>query len=167
MVKSGRGLFSKVFLVSIGVILLNFGFLFFRSFKLNKLQGGITANIVKSSLIDSINLSISSKIFLGIQLGLIMGILVYTFIYERKMKRKEKEFIGLHIEKAGPNETDLDVLYEVLKNKKIIGLSAIAKSFKINKEVAMEWCKILESGDLAVIDYPGFGEPAIKIKKVE
>lgn len=164
MVKSGRGLFSKSVIVSFGVILLNFGVLFFRSFKSNNPQGGITANIVKSALIDSINLSISSKIFLGIQLILIMGILVYTFIYERKMKKRENELIGFHIEKAGPNETDLDVLYEILKNKKKIGLSAVAKSFKVNKEVAMEWCKILESGDLAIIDYPGFGEPTIKIK---
>ncbi|MFA5060870.1 MAG: hypothetical protein WC494_00965 [Candidatus Pacearchaeota archaeon] len=167
MVKGGRGLFSKAVIISIGVVLLNFGFLFFRSFNSISTQRSITANIIKSALVDSFNLSVSSKIFLIIQFGLIAGVLFYTFIYERKMKKMEKELISSHMEKAGPNETDLDVLYEVLKSKGKIGLSAIANSFRINKEVAMEWCKILELGDLAVIEYPGFGEPMIKIKKIE
>lgn len=165
MAKSGKGLFPKLLAVSVGVILLNFGVLFFRSFRTANISGRVTENVVRSALADSVKLSISSKIFLVVQLVLITGILVYTFVYERKMRKAEKDFMSSHMEKTGPNETDLDVLYEALKNKKKFSLSAIANSFKINREVAMEWCKILESGDLAVIEYPGFGEPVIKIKE--
>jgi hypothetical protein len=63
------------------------------------------------------------------------------------------------------NTTDLDVLYETLKKEKKISVSKIAKTFKIANDIAFEWCKILESGDLAEIVYPGFGEPLIKIKE--
>jgi len=31
----------------------------------------------------------------------------------------------------------------------------------------MEWSRILESGDLATIEYPGFGSPKVIIKKEE
>ena len=31
----------------------------------------------------------------------------------------------------------------------------------------MEWGKILESSNLAIIDYPGFGKPSLKISENE
>jgi hypothetical protein len=58
----------------------------------------------------------------------------------------------------GKSETDLDGLYSLLKEKKKLKLSAIAKIFKVSEETATDWAKILESGNLAAINYPRIGE---------
>jgi len=55
----------------------------------------------------------------------------------------------------------------IIKDKKVLKISTISKAFDIDKEKAMEWIKILESGDLCIIEYPTFGEPFIKIKEKE
>ena len=62
-------------------------------------------------------------------------------------------------------ETDLDKLYEVLKIVKTIRLSTIVKVFNVNKEVAMDWCKTLEIGNFASIEYPRFGEPQLVLEE--
>jgi hypothetical protein len=57
--------------------------------------------------------------------------------------------------------TDLDTLYAMLKKKKKIKISEIANYFGIDKEKVMDWCNILESGNLATLRYPKFGEPEL------
>jgi hypothetical protein len=160
MEKRGRGLFPKLVMISIGIIILNLGYLLYRNIS----SENFNENSIASSIMKIFNLSTSLKIIIIVQIFIIISALSYTFSYERKMKRLEKESIESDIKKASPSQTDLDVLYEILQKKKELGLSAISESFKIEKEIAMEWCKILESGDLATIDYPVFGEPITKIK---
>ena len=60
------------------------------------------------------------------------------------------------------SKTDLDTLYNILKDKKQLRTSSIAKLFKVNKETALNWCKILESGNLAVLDYSS-GDPVVRV----
>ena len=62
-------------------------------------------------------------------------------------------------------ETGLDKLYEVLKVVKSIRLSVIIKVFKVDKEIAMDWCKTLEIGNFASIEYPRFGEPQLVLEE--
>ncbi|MCK5450080.1 hypothetical protein KAI32_04385, partial [Candidatus Pacearchaeota archaeon] len=59
--------------------------------------------------------------------------------------------------------TDLDTLYEILKRKKEVDIEDIGKVFKVNPEIALEWSEILEDGDLAIIDYPRFGKPILRL----
>jgi len=63
------------------------------------------------------------------------------------------------------HETDLDLLYKLLKEKKEMRLAVVAGVFGISKGTAMEWCKVLESGNLALIKYPTVGDPKITLVK--
>ena len=80
----------------------------------------------------------------------------------KEMKDSEKilKIPSSKLKRSEP-ETDLDLLYKLLKENKSLRISAISKIFKVSKEVALEWCKILEEGDLAVIYYPTFGDPKV------
>jgi len=78
---------------------------------------------------------------------------------------KEVKIIIKHT-KSNP-ETDLDVLHRVLKEKKVLRLSVVAKLFKVNKNVTIEWFKILEEANLAEIRYPTVGEPKIVLIEKE
>ena len=66
-------------------------------------------------------------------------------------------------EKHSRANTDLDSLYEALKKEKRIKLSSIMKVFNISEELATEWCKILETGNLATLNYPRMGDAEIVI----
>lgn len=63
----------------------------------------------------------------------------------------------------GPGKTDLDVLYDLLKEEKRLSLSTIAKTFAVSNEVVESWCKILESGNLGEVHYPRLGEPELRL----
>jgi hypothetical protein len=160
MAKRGRTLFSRVFIISMCILFLNVILIFIRNFR----SGGValTGKSITSVISNAFSMSLFLKIALVVQVVFLVGILLYTLSYDKKLRTAESAIIMSRMRKSGPNETDLDVLYEALKKHGELSLSSIAISFKINKDVAMEWCKILESGDLAVIDYPGFGEPSIR-----
>lgn len=68
-------------------------------------------------------------------------------------------------ELKGRSKTDLDSLYNLLKEKKQLKISVISKIFEISEETAIEWAKIFESGNLAVINYPRMGEPELVLQK--
>ncbi len=102
-----------------------------------------------------------SKIILFVEWGLLFALLVFAFVRKRITSKRELE--SLHIRKnssksKGPS-TDLDSLYDILKDKKHLKLSTISKVYGIDKEVAMLWGKTLESGKLIRVDYPFFSEP--------
>ncbi len=109
-------------------------------------------------------------IFFITQWFFILLIIIFFYIkflrHKRKEKEQEKEVFTPKRKTKGA-ETDLDVFYEMLKNKKNMKLSLISESFKINSETALEWGKILENSNLAKIDYPAFSEPVIKIISTE
>ncbi|MCK4997649.1 hypothetical protein KAS08_05065 [Candidatus Pacearchaeota archaeon] len=61
------------------------------------------------------------------------------------------------------SRTDLDMLYRILISKKEINLGDIERLFEVNGEVALDWCKVLENADLALIDYPNFQKPVLRL----
>ncbi|MBI5804051.1 hypothetical protein HY450_02300 [Candidatus Pacearchaeota archaeon] len=106
-----------------------------------------------------------SGIFVVGEWVLLLIFFVFFFTKSRLSKRKEFEEIHMNRKKRMGTKTDIDVLYEMLKEKKRLRFSSIAKAFEIEESVVMEWGKTLESGGLALIDYPRFGEPYIVIKE--
>lgn len=102
-------------------------------------------------------------------LAIFWGVVVFLFFLfvlfiAKRIRRGKIEKINL-LSFKDKNKTDLDILYDLLKKRKRLKISTICKTFKIDKEVVHQWGKILESGDLANIDYPGIGEPAIVIQE--
>ena len=59
------------------------------------------------------------------------------------------------------SETDLDMLYKILKEKKVLRLDSVAQYFKVDSNTALEWFKILEETGLAELSYPIVGDPKL------
>lgn len=107
------------------------------------------------------------KVLYNLRIVLISLIpLTVLFIFIRLFVMVDKGEIGkIDIKKMrSRSKTDIDILYELIKEKKDIKVSTISKIFEIEKELAMDWAKILESSELVTIEYPGFGGPIIKLK---
>jgi len=131
--------------------------------------------IGKLSIFDKLEksyteMSTFSKVIIGVEWLLVITIAI-VILSKGKMELKRdltslKETHNLRIKhrKQKP-ETDLDILYDLLKEKKILRMSAIIKLFKINKETAMDWFRIMEEGDLADIKYPTVGEPELSLNE--
>ncbi len=56
-------------------------------------------------------------------------------------------------------ETEIDNLYNLLREQKSLKLATICTLFGVDKEVALSWGRTLEAGKLIRIDYPSFGDP--------
>lgn len=61
------------------------------------------------------------------------------------------------------SRTDLDMLYRLLLSKQEVSISDVERLFKIDGDIALEWCKILENANLATIDYPNFQKPVVRL----
>ncbi len=80
---------------------------------------------------------------------------------EYKKEQQEPKKPPLVHFKLGAYETGIDLLYRRIQQKGKITLEEVEKTFKVSKELAEEWAKILESHKLATIHYPAFSSPAL------
>ena len=119
-----------------------------------------------------ISLSTGSKLIIaGEWLAVIIIVIIILIKGKQKFSKEMKINKELTTQKSkikyhkSKPETDLDILYKILKEKKSLRMSAISEIFKINKDIAMNWCKILEEGNLATIHYPTVGSPKIIINE--
>ncbi len=161
-------LFPRVLLIALFIFFLNAGFFIYQNRETidfsNKSITGNAIHFINSENLQGI--SRTAKIFFISQWSIIILMLITAKVKDRTTKIDSKEVKEIHI-KDKKQKTDLDLLYNLLLKKTQIKVSVISKAFNIKKEIAMEWCKILESGDLAIIDYPMFGGPIIRINKKE
>lgn len=159
-----KPLFFKTFLLVLVILLANIGFLLYQYGGLNpSLSGFSVTNLEDSVLQTYTSIPKSSTIFLIVEWSFFILLLIGIFVRDKIVLSKDIKRLNLS-SKRKRYRTDLDVLYELLKEKKTIKISTIARAFKIDKDKAMEWAKILESGDLVTIEYPGFrGEPEVRI----
>lgn len=164
MLKEDSPLFPRMLLIAIAAFFLN---IINFAFKIKSLGPGLTG----FSVIDKVgemysSLPATSKSILFIQWGVLIILLLYAAFRDKGITRDKKELNSINLSQVSKqSETDLDVLYKLLKEKGKLRISTIAKVFKIDKELAMEWGKTMEEGKLAVIDYPRFSGPVIKLVK--
>lgn len=113
------------------------------------------------------SISLISKIIIALEWALLISSIIFVLIKNKIEIKKEIENTKLPKIKISKSEktTELDTLYELIKEKKHLRLSTIAKIFKVKKEVALNWARTLESGNLVKISYPKFGEPEININE--
>ena len=104
-------------------------------------------------------------IVVGIGAGSI-GFIV--FLYYRRQNQQKGKVVDeapkrtLDV-KPGQYETDIDLLYKILLQKKKMRLSEIMSDFGVNEKHAKEWVKILEQHGLAKVKYPAFGEAEVAV----
>lgn len=127
---------------------------------LGKISSEITINDTKINL---------QMLFLGFLWFLALIISLVSLKEYIKLLKVDKVSIAYYKvkEKHQKSNTDLDALYSILKEHKHLKIIDIAKTFKISKERAFEWAKILEESNLAMVEYPAFSEPLIEIKSEE
>ena len=187
VIKKRKPIFLKVLSIVLVIALINIGYFVYSNVYSSKTITGFSINEINKSLSDRYNsLSFPLKIFLIGQWVFLLFILFYAAFRDRGLNAIIDENIGSkenieiieeieNIENAeipaernlDKTKTDLDVLYEILKNKKQLSISTISRLFKIDKDTALEWCKILESGELVSVSYPAFSEPFVLINEKE
>lgn len=108
--------------------------------------------------------SVNQRIFILFQFFLLVLIIVVVLIIIKRLKPKHVLSKGGFGKKDNLRSgTDLDILYEMIKRDKEVSISDVGEAFNISPEVSLEWAKVLEDGDLAVIEYPRFGKPVLRL----
>jgi len=126
------------------------------------------------------NLSTTTKVILIVEWIIIFIIIIVILIKVKLNVSKEKKedknpknrdlvnMVNIVKKyKKSSSDTELDILYNILKEKKVLGLKTIIQMFRIDKVTALNWCKILEEGDLATLSYPAIGDPKIIVNETE
>ena len=124
-----------------------------------------SGNAIKDKIIGVYESSSVENKFLILFQFFVGIVAIALIIFVIKSIQKKRMFMKKDLEKynTGKSRTDLDVLYDILKDKKAVDLSDIENVFKVDSEIAFGWAKILENGDLAIIDYPRFGKPILRL----
>ena len=99
---------------------------------------------------------ISSVIIIG-EWSLLIILAVFALIQQKDHSKKEGVSIELKKYQKDSSKTDIDILYEILQQRKSISLATIEKTFDVDKRTVMSWCETLESSNLAKIQYPRMG----------
>ena len=106
--------------------------------------------------------SSASQIILLLEWFSLLAVIIISLVRGKTEAKKELETIKLKEKyNKGEHKTDLDILYDILKERKHLNLNTISKIFKVDKEVAKNWCETLESGNLATLRYPRIGDPEL------
>ena len=160
MVKEEKTLFLRTFLLIIGILVVEAGVMFFIY---------RPSNMVGFSVIDVeetfSKIYPSSKLFLFAQWSLIFLVLSFIFFKDRGVWKRKGERAGINVEAyRKKSKTNLDALYLILKEKKQLSVKSISILFEIKTDLALEWARILESGELVTVEYPGFGSPVVILK---
>jgi hypothetical protein len=155
--KTKRGIFWKALVFIILIFLIEFIAIFYTQ-RNNIVISWELASILNYFSFLYNNLSILFKVLFLIQGVLSIMILLFFAIMSF---RKEYKTTTIQSDTRG-TKTDIDTLYESLQEERQIKLSDVAKKFRIDKEVALDWFRILEDAKLAEVIYPSFGEPRIK-----
>ena len=160
MIKEEKFLFPRILLVAVVAFFLNIINFYYR---IGRAGPGMTGYSIIGKVGEMYSsLPTTSKAILFIQWGILILLLIYSAFKDKKVFEDKKELKTLDLEESSkPSETDLDVLYKLLKEKNKLRISTIAKAFKIDTELAMEWGKTMEEAKLAVIDYPRFSGPVL------
>lgn len=127
--------------------------------------GLMSGNSIKSVVADFYNSSsVNHRIFILIQFFLVIFVIVAVLIVIKRFKSKsrlsKREFV-----KSGRvgSRTDLDILYEMLQKYKEVSIVDVGRIFDVAPDISLGWAKVLESGNLATIEYPRFGKPVLRL----
>jgi len=108
----------------------------------------------------------------GISIMVIIVAVIVLVLVQKKKKFKEKKIKGIisnpqpeieaALKKLKVNETEMDLFYDYIKNKKSVLITTATKDFGFSTEKIEEFGKILESHNLITIYYPAFGPASLK-----
>ncbi len=159
MKKEEKPVFLKLVWV-VGIIFLLNVAIFVYNYSTNKGITGFSIREVRGAE----KVPLNTKLFLVVEWALLLSTLFFIYFKDQRKLGMKRELSDIDLKKFSKRQgTDLDTLYNILQDKKQLKISSIAKLFNIDKKTAMEWGKILEAGNLVMIDYPTARGPVVKI----
>lgn len=129
--------------------------------------GETNTDNIEYAVKQNTKMPLPSMLLIGGEWILIFSLITLSVIKKRLTTTIEKTNHIELVKKKNKSDTDIDLLYEMLKRNKRLPLSRLAELFKVDKKVIEEWGKILEESGMAVVDYPRFGEIEIILKDEE
>src|SRR3989344_1959454 len=106
----------------------------------------------------------TSQFIIIVEWVVLVLVILAGFAFEKMHHKKEDQnYIELHLPQKEKGKTALDLLYDLLKEKKKIKVWAIAKLFNVSEDIVLEWARILEAGNLALLNYPKFGDAEVAL----
>ncbi|MCX6748536.1 MAG: hypothetical protein NT076_02940 [Candidatus Pacearchaeota archaeon] len=161
MAKEDKPIFLKVLLVIIIIALLNVGTLLYMYGNFSDGISGFSIFEITSNAYQQV--SKTSKMFFIAEWSLIFIFLFFSMFKDSKIRSRIREVQSIKLKKE-LNQTDIDVLYNLIKDKKQLRISTISKVFEVNEDIAIDWVNILEAANFVKTDYLG-GEAIVKIKQ--
>jgi hypothetical protein len=164
--KGDKQIFFRVFGIVIVILLINLGGFLYSDFLVrNGGNRGFTGFSI-SELVSNpgSKVDLVPKVFFVAQWSILALLLIFTALKDSKVRMNSKVLKNVKINPS-KQHTDLDKFYDLLLDKKQLRAVDVSRLFNVNKDIVLDWFKILESGDLAIIDYPMFGGPVIKIEE--
>ncbi|MEK6908898.1 MAG: hypothetical protein AABX23_02500 [Nanoarchaeota archaeon] len=129
--------------------------------------GDTNTENIENSIKQNEKITLPSIMIIIAEWVLIFSLLTLSSIKKHVAESMQKSTHIELIKKKNKSDTEIDVLYEMLKKNKRIALSRLAELFKVDKKVVEEWGKILEENGYVVVDYPRFGEIELRLKDEE
>ncbi len=128
---------------------------------------GISGKAISEDINDeSPIMSFKHRIVLAGEWLLIISILIVSLIKAKmEMHPVENEIFTKLKNSKGIARTDLDLMYELTKEKKSIKINTLANYFKVEDKTIIEWARILEEASLVSLNYPAVGEPHIVLNE--
>ena len=126
-------------------------------------QGGISGNSISDDSQKTISgISINEKIILGAEWLLVASVFLISILGGRmELKTIDEVIVTPKKTKSNISKTDLDSMYEILKEKKALRIKTLAKYFKVDERTIAEWARVLEEANLVTVHYPIIGDPQI------
>lgn len=104
----------------------------------------------------------ASQILVIVEWVLVFSLLILSYSRNKSsIVREVKDLRAMKNLKTIENATEIDVLYEMLKEMKSIGFPAIEEVFGVDRSVVKSWAETLRLGNLATVEYPRIGEPEL------
>ena len=127
--------------------------------------GDVTSEEFEQNIKADSEASRSSLLIIGAEWVLLISLILLSVMRSHlTLIEHHADHLEL-VKKKSKSETDIDVLYNLLQKNKKLSVTKIAQLFKVDKEIIKEWGEVLENNNLAVVDYPRFGEIEIRLKE--
>ncbi|HLD37102.1 MAG TPA: hypothetical protein VJA86_00755 [Candidatus Nanoarchaeia archaeon] len=151
-----------VFFVGVAIILSAANvFSFYYSIKPE--ISGMSVGMAAAEIPRLIALSPATIVLIAVFVLAVLLVVFAWIIYLKRKKEDKARVIYDNIrKKMKRGETEFDMLYSLLKENKKLKIQEISKILNISPEKALEWSKLLENHNLALISYPAFSEPEVE-----
>ena len=158
----------KLVAIVMTVAVLSHTYYSFYSKNSESFQGGLAGNVITEDAdkVADTNLKIKDKVILIGEWLLVISLMVISVLKEKmEIKVTDEILITPKKTRLGISKTDIDSMYELIKEKKAIKVKALAKYFNVSNETILEWGRVLEEANLIKVHYPAFGDAILLINE--